>query len=142
MQAILTNATLGLHAGDSFVVANKKVPVVQEATFLGIQIRRMSDGALFLTQEAWVKGELKARGWDVLNGTKCLPVVHEGRSDPQPRDEKHKMQLKEAQSHVGALLRLCLRTRPDLAAAVGVTATLMAHNPEEALKSQSSCGDV
>ena len=134
LQAVLANAEMSLHAGNTFAIANKPVPIVQEATFLGIQIRRMSDGALFLTQEAWVKAELKSRGWDTFNGTKSLPVVNEGHYQQQIKDDLHASQLKDAQSQVGALLWIALRTRPDLAASVGVTATLMSHCPGEALK--------
>ena len=36
LQAVLANAEMNLHAGGNFVIANKQVPVVQEATFLGI----------------------------------------------------------------------------------------------------------
>ena len=129
LQAVLANAEMNLHAGGNFVIANKQVPVVQEATFLGIQIRRMSDGALFLTQEAWVKAELKSRGWNTFNGTKSLPVVNEGHYQQQTKDELHTSQLKDVQSQVW----IALRTRPDLAAAVGITATLMSHCPGEAL---------
>ena len=57
LRALLANAEMNLHAGSNFVIANKPVPFVQEATFLGIQICRMSDGALFLTKEAWVKAD-------------------------------------------------------------------------------------
>ena len=134
LQAVLSNATLNLHAGEAFKIAGKSVKIVQETTFLGIQIRRLEDGSLFLTQESWIKSELQARGWKVLNGTKSLPSINEGHIPQQERDQTHAEQLRECQSQVGALLWVSLRTRPDLSAAVGILASHMSYNPSETLK--------
>ena len=57
MQAVLANAGFNLHAGSNFAIADKQVSVVQEAAFLGIRIRRLQGGSLFLTQEACGLGE-------------------------------------------------------------------------------------
>ena len=135
LQAVLANATLNMNAGDSFQMANKTTKVTQQATFLGIQIVRLSDNSLFLTQEAWIKNELKSRGWETFNGCKSLPCLNEGHIVPQARDEMYHKQLRDCQSQVGALLWVSLRTRPDLSAAVGVLASHMSCNPDETLKS-------
>ena len=134
LQAVLTNATLNLHAGGTFQIAGKPVKVVQETTFLGTQIRRLGDGSLFLTQEAWIKSELKARGWENFSGTKSLPSINEGHISPQERDKTYTEQLRDCQSQVGALLWVSLRTRPDLNATVGILASHMSFNPSETLK--------
>ena len=102
LQAVLTDATLNLHAGGTFQI-----------------------GSLFLTQEAWIKSELKARGWENFNGAKSLPSINEGHISPQERDKTYMEQLRDCQSQVGALLLVSLRTRPDLSATVGILASHM-----------------
>ena len=100
---------------------------------LGVLAMYVDDGLLAGVPEVVQRAELKSRGWNTFNGTKSLPVVNEGHYQQQTKDELHTSQLKDVQSQVGALLWIALRTRPDLAAAVGITATLMSHCPGEAL---------
>ena len=99
-----------LKVGEKVQIGDKQVPVKQELQFLGMVIKRI-EGGVALHQQPWVETELERRGWTSVN----LPEVVEGQTEPAPRDDAYGADLHRAQSEVGSLFWLGLRTRPDIA---------------------------
>ena len=104
-----------------------------ELRFLGVEIE--VDGAnLALHQHKYMACELRKRGWLDLKGSDCLPTPKEGLLAPPPRDETFEQTKLRAQKEVGTLMWISLRSRPDVAACLGIAATLVATHPEESVR--------
>ena len=122
-----------LKVGAMVQVGDKQVPVRQELQFLGMVIRRTEEGVA-LHQHPWIETELERRGWTTVKGAANLPEVVEGQTDPAPRDDAYAADLHRAQSEVGSLFWVGLRTRPDLLATVGALSCMSTVNPGKTYK--------
>ena len=131
-QGFLASHALG--AESVVQVGDENVPVQPELNFLGVKIRRCPDNGVLLHQTPWLTQELNKRGWLHMKGSPSLPAVPEGTLEPMTRDQQYTEVLKKAQSEVGCLQWLALRSRPDIAATVGSVACLSAIHPGVALK--------
>ena len=109
------------------------VRVVDELTFLGLQLR-MSDEGIHITQQRWIAQELKKRGFLHLSGCDSLPEPREGKLPSMPLGEKRDKLIKQGQMELGSLLWLTVRTRPELAAVCGVAACALTVDPGETLR--------
>ena len=97
-------------------------PVRSSLVYLGCQIQRLEDGTVQVTQRKWILQSLASRGYVHMNGTKSLP-------DPC----EYQKRVKQGQS-VGSLMRVGLRSRPDIMSTVGAAACLLVNNPTETLR--------
>lgn len=131
-QGFLASHALG--AESVVQVGDENVPVQPELNFLGVKIRRCPDNGVLLHQTPWLTQELNKRGWLHMKGSPSLPAVPEGTLEPMTRDQQYTEVLRKAQSEVGCLQWLALRSRPDIAATVGSVACLSAIHPGVALK--------
>ena len=92
------------------------------------------EGGVALHQQPWVETELERRGWTSVKGAANLPEVVEGQTEPAPRDDAYGADLHRAQSEVGSLFWLGLRTRPDLLATVGALSCMSTVDPRKTYK--------
>ncbi|CAE7168455.1 unnamed protein product, partial [Symbiodinium necroappetens] len=122
-----------LKVGTTVQVGDKKVPVRQELQFLGMVIKRTEEGVA-LHQHPWIETELERRGWTMVRGAANLPEVVEGQTEPAPRDDAYAADLHRAQSEVGSLFWVGLRTRPDLLATVGALSCMSTVDPRKTYK--------
>ncbi|CAE7496920.1 unnamed protein product [Symbiodinium sp. CCMP2456] len=123
----------GLKVGSTVQVGDKQVPVRQELQFLGMVIRRTEEGVA-LHQHPWIETELERRGWTMVKGAANLPEVVEGQTEPAPRDDAYAADLHRAQSEVGSLFWVGLRTRPDVLATVGALSCMSTVDPRKTYK--------
>ncbi|CAE7378484.1 unnamed protein product [Symbiodinium sp. CCMP2456] len=96
-------------------------------------IRRTAEGVA-LHQHPWIETELERRGWTTVKGATHLPEVVEGQAEPAPRDDAYASDLHRAQSEVGSLFWVGLRTRPDLLATVGALSCMSTVDPRRTYK--------
>ncbi|CAE7336713.1 unnamed protein product, partial [Symbiodinium sp. CCMP2592] len=123
----------GLKVGEKVQVGDKQVPIRQELQFLEMVIRRTEEG-VSLHQHPWVETELERRGWAAVKGAANLPEVVEGQTVPVTRDDAYGADLHRAQSEIGSLFWLGLRTRPDLLATVGALSCMSTVDPRKTYK--------
>ena len=123
----------GLEEGAVVQLGDTAVRVKKAIPFLGMVIKRSKDGVC-LHQHPWITAELEKRGWTSMAGATHLPEVVEGQTDPAPRDDQYGADLQRAQSEVGSLFWLGLRTRPDLLATVGSLSCLSTVDPRRTYK--------
>ena len=109
------------------------IPVVSELVFLGMQLS-MSTTGIHLKQAKWVAQELRKRGLLHLVGCDSLPEPREGKGPAMELGPERDRMIKECQSELGSLLWLSLRSRPDVAAVVGIAACEITHDPREAMR--------
>ena len=88
--------------------------------FLGIRLTCDHDGTYWLDQQKWFQAVLEDWGWTHLKPVKNLPDIPQGQLDPEVKDEKYEKNIKTAQSLVGLLQWMALRTRPDISALAGI----------------------
>ena len=74
----------------------------------------------------------QSRGWTYVQGTHSLPVPQEVFCNQKREMMTLNKTLKAAQSDLGSLMWLGLRSRPDICAVIGTAACLVATNPNEA----------
>ena len=113
---------------DVYTFENIKVPVRRELTFLGCKLRRCG-ASVFIHQTHWLEAELLKRGFLHLKPSGSLPEVPEGTILPAEHTPQYKDDLKAAQGHIGSLMWLALKTRPDVAAVTGSIACMATLNP-------------
>lgn len=115
--------------GSEVELGSDTVLVHKELNFLGMKIRRCSDQGILLHQTPWLQQELNKRGWLHMKGPPSLPNIPEGIVEPMARDDNYAKALKRAQSEVGCLQWIALRSRPDIAATVGSAACMSTVHP-------------
>ena len=125
-QGVLTKPGVNLH--EDLVVKR-----VQCMRFLGAEIAVAGDG-LQIGQAKYVAQELRARGWLALKGSESLPVPSEGLAGPEIRDNAFEANMKLAQKEAGTLMWIALRSRPDIAACLGIASTMITSRPSESLR--------
>ncbi|CAE7250990.1 RE1 [Symbiodinium sp. CCMP2592] len=118
---------------DPVVSETLTLKLVQCMRFLGAEISVASDG-LRIGQAKYVAQELRARGWLALKGAESLPVPSEGLQGSDIRDNAFENNMKLAQKEAGTLMWIALRSRPDIAACLGVASTLITSRPSESLR--------
>ena len=101
--------------------------------FLGAEISVRESG-LSIGQSKYVAQELRCRGWLTLKGSESLPVPDEGLKGAEPRTEQFEATKRLAQKECGTLMWLALRSRPDIAACLGIAATQITSRPGESLR--------
>ncbi|CAE7033277.1 RE1 [Symbiodinium sp. CCMP2592] len=129
---ILEKPGVGL-SKDLVVSESLTLKLVQCMRFLGAEISVASDG-LRIGQAKYVAQELRARGWLALKGAESLPVPSEGLQGSDIRDNAFENNMKLAQKEAGTLTWIALRSRPDIAACLGVASTLITSRPSESLR--------
>ncbi|CAE7437106.1 RE2 [Symbiodinium sp. CCMP2592] len=122
-----------LEIGAKVQVGDKQVAVRKELQFLGVVIKRTGEGVALL-QHSWVDTELERRGWATFKGACNLPEIVEGQTEPAPRDDAYGADLHRAQSEVGSLFWLGLRSRPDLLATIGALSCMGTVGPRRTYK--------
>ena len=118
---------------DVYTFEGVEIPVRQELTFLGCKLRRCG-ASVFIHQTHWLEAELLQRGFLHLKPSGSLPEVPEGTILPAEHTPQYKDDLKTAQGHIGSLMWLALKTRPDVAAVTGSIACIATLNPILATK--------
>ena len=131
-QGILGKTGVGL-SEDLVVSETLTLKLVRCMRFLGAEISVAKDG-LQIGQAKYVAQELRARGWLALKGSESLPVPSEGLAGSEIRDNAFEANMKLAQKEAGTLMWSALRSRPDIAACLGVAATLITSRPSESLR--------
>ncbi|CAE7365731.1 unnamed protein product, partial [Symbiodinium sp. CCMP2592] len=131
-QGILEKPGVGL-SGNLVVSETLTLKLVRCMRFLGAEIAVASDG-LQIGQAKYVAQELRARGWLTLKGSESLPVPSEGLAASEIRDNAFEANMKLAQKEAGTLMWIALRSRPDIAACLGVASTLITSRPSESLR--------
>ena len=131
-QGVLTKPGVNLHE-DLVVSESLSLKRVQCTRFLGTEIAVAGDG-LQIGQAKYVAQELRARGWLALKGSESLPVPSEGLAGPEIRDNAFEANMKLAQKEAGTLMWIALRSRPDIAACLGIASTMITSRPSESLR--------
>ncbi|OLP85945.1 Retrovirus-related Pol polyprotein from transposon TNT 1-94 [Symbiodinium microadriaticum] len=106
---------------------------VTSMRFLGAEIS-VNETGLSIGQSKYVAQELRCRGWLSLKGSESLPVPDEGLKGAEPRTERFEETKRLAQKECGTLMWLALRSRPDIAACLGIAATQITSRPGESLR--------
>ena len=109
---------------------------VSEVMLLGCRVAVKDDNAISFDQSHYIQEKLYERGYAGVHGspnlpesldTQVEPVDKDQRSNPDFRDDR-----KKCQEETGVLVWIAQRTRPDIAAATSMVASLSAYNPAEA----------
>ena len=106
---------------------------VTSMRFLGAEIS-VGESGLSIGQSKYVAQELRCRGWLSLKGSESLPVPDEGLKGAEPQTERFEENKRLAQKECGTLMWLALRSRPDVAACLGIAATQITSRPSESLR--------
>ena len=106
---------------------------VTSMRFLGAEIR-VGESGLSIGQSKYVAQELRCRGWLSLKGSESFPVPEEGLKGAEPQTERFEENKRLAQKECGTLMWLALRSRPDVAACLGIAATQITSRPSESLR--------
>ena len=106
---------------------------IEPLKFLGCFIERLPDGEIIMHQRSYIDHCLKANDMMMLKPAKGLPCVDE-KSPPEDPYEDHAPTSFEAdkakcQKYIGQLKWLTTRTRPDIAATLGILASQMVIRP-------------
>ena len=103
---------------------------VTELIFLGVRITRGASGELLLDQSRWLLASLLELGWKHLTPTRGLPQLPQGEFAKEDQDNPCcPGDLHRAQSLIGTLQWLSLRTRPDICACTNILATAVSIAP-------------
>ena len=102
--------------------------------FLGCFIERLPDGEIIMHQRSYIDHCLKANDMMMLKPAKGLPCVDEKSPPEDPYEEDGTPTSFEAdkakcQKYIGQLMWLTTRTRPDIAATLGILASQMVIRP-------------
>jgi len=131
IQGMLCSRDFAEH--DVFTFSGLEIPVRSELTFLGCKLKRDVAG-VFIHQTHWLEAELVKRGLLHLKSSASLPELPEGTMLPDTREASYAEDLKTAQSHIGSLMWLALKSRPDIAAVTGGIACIATLSPTKAVK--------
>ena len=104
----------------------------KELNFLGLRITRGDQGELRVDQTRWLKETVADLGWSGLTGRKGLPQISHGKWIYQEKNSPGYYQwLKRAQTLVGNLQWISLRTRPDVTAIANMLASATTLAPKQ-----------
>ena len=111
----------------------------EELTFLGLQIC-MADQGIRVCQTRWIAQALRQRGFLHLSGSFSLPNIEEfGKIPPAPKQGDYDELVKSAQTELGSLLWVAIRSRLDVMAVVGALASQTTITPKQVV---SACKQV
>ena len=116
----------------------------KELGFLGMRIGFSGDGDLECHQILYVKSCLKERGFSDLRGSQSLPNIQEG-MQPEFDDrncDEYRGLLRKGQQEIGGLLWASQRTRPDMAAVIGVLGSMLVTHPRKVVDGAIRFGDT
>ena len=107
---------------------------VDQINFLGVTIED-KDGELRVHQNNYIINKLDKRGMLKGFGKLTLPIVNGGKLTPGDKESSgcHD-RVAQAQTEVGTIQWLAIKTRPDVAAIMSMAASLQTRIPTEALK--------
>ena len=102
--------------------------------FLGCFIERLPDGEMIMHQRSYIDHCLKANDMMMLKPAKGLPCVDEKSPPEDPYEDDGTPTSFEAdkakcEKYIGQLMWLTTRTRPDIAATLGILASQMVIRP-------------
>ena len=112
----------------SGTVPAEYTPRLEPLKFLGCFIERISTGEIVMHQRSYIEHCLKNNGMTQLKTAKSLPCVDE-KSPPEDAYDEHGHQTSfeedksMCQKYIGQLMWLTPRTRPDIAAVLGILAS-------------------
>ena len=106
---------------------------VQCMRFLGTEMFVDGEG-LSITQQKYIAQELRVRGWLHMKGSDSLPTPREGQLPPEEHGADWEKTKQLSQKECGVLMWIALRSRPDIAACLGIAATQVSTHPAEALR--------
>ena len=109
-------------------------PGLEPLKFLGCFIERISTGEIVMHQRSYIEHCLKNNEMTQLKAAKGLPCVDEKSPPEEAYDEHgHPTSFEEdksmCQKYIGQLMWLTTRTRPDIAAVLGILASQMVIRP-------------
>ena len=114
---------------DDFAVLLKK-----QLHFLGVTLDINKEGVLTLHQQNYILSKLAKRGLLSGKSRPSLPVICEGQSPPVDKNAEYLVSLKRAQEEVGTLQWLAIKSRPDIAAAISMLASMQSRDPDQVVK--------
>ena len=105
--------------------------------FLGARITRDADGTIWCDQSKYIlhcireNGFINQDGDVILTKVNSPPTVDEklGEEEGTVREKNHA--LTQCRKYIGQMMWLTTRTRPDIAACLGILASLMVRRPKE-----------
>ena len=118
----------------SGTVPAEHTPGVEPLKFLGCFIERISTGEIVMHQRSYIEHCLKNNEMTHLKAARSLPCVDEKSPPEDAYDEHgHPTSFEEVKSmcqkYIGQLMWLTTRTRPDIAAVLGILASQMVIRP-------------
>ena len=118
-----------------YLVINEEMQLkaVDSMRFLGTEIEVAGSG-LAVSQRKYIPQELRLRGWLQMKGTESLPVPQKGLMPPEEHSQGWEKAKNLAQKECGVLMWVALRSRPDIAACLGIAATMVSSHPGESLR--------
>ena len=118
----------------SGTVPAEYTPGTEPLKFLGCFIERISTGEIIMHQRSYIEHCLKNNEMTQLKIAKSLPCVDE-KSPPEDAFDEHghptsfEEDKSMCQKYIGQLMWLTTRTRPDIAAVLGILASQMVVRP-------------
>ena len=112
------------------IPAQYQAGVEEPLKFLGCFIERLPDGEIIMHQRSYIEHCLKNNDMMMLKSAKGLPCVDE-KSPPEDLSEddgtptSFETDKAACQKYIGQLMWLTTRTRPDIAATLGILASQM-----------------
>ena len=109
-------------------------PGIEPLKFLGCFVERISTGEIVMHQRSYIEHCLKNNGMTQMKSAEGLPCVdeksppedaHDGHGHPTSFEEDKSV----CQKYIGQLMWLTTRSRPDIAAILGVLASQMVIRP-------------
>ena len=118
----------------SGTVPAEYTPGIEPLKFLGCFIERISTGEIIMHQRSYIEHCLRNNEMTQLKIAKSLPCVDE-KSPPEDAFDEHghptsfEEDKSMCQKYIGQLMWLTTRTRPDIAAVLGILASQMVVRP-------------
>ena len=105
--------------------------------FLGARITRDSDGTIWCDQSKYIlhcireNGFVNRDGDVVLTKVNAPPTIDEKLGEEEGTVREKNDALTQCRKYIGQMMWLTTRTRPDIAACLGILASMMARRPKE-----------
>ena len=118
-------------------VETPKVEKLEGIDFLGARITRDGDGTIWCDQSKYILHCLRENGFVNQDGEVVLTKVHTPPTiDEKLREEEGTVRekneaLTQCRKYIGQMMWLTTRTRPDIAACLGILASMMVRRPKE-----------
>ena len=112
--------------------------------FLGARITRDGDGTIWCDQSKYIlhcireNGFINKDGDVILTRVNAPPTVDEKLGEEEGTVREKNEALTQCRKYIGQMMWLTARTRPDIAACLGILASMMVRRPKE-VKSHLVC---